>query len=123
MAKLGKALMSLFLDKKARDALEAKATRPQRPPQAPNTAPNTAPTTPPQAQAAHPSREEIYDRLEQAQQASTQRSATPGRKQLIQDALKVRANKAKMLEDLPEEQRRRLKAMAMMSFMKARPGD
>lgn len=119
MAKLGKALMSLFLDKKARDALEAKAARPQRPPQVPN----TAPIAPPQAQAAHPSREEIYDRLEQAQQASTQRSATPGRKQLIQDALKVRANKAKMLEDLPEEQRRRLKAMAMMSFMKARPGD
>jgi len=35
--------------------------------------------------------------------------------------MQVRATKAKMLDDLPEEQRLKLKAMAMMSFMKARP--
>jgi len=121
MAKLGKALMSLLLDKKAREALEAKAA-------APRPATQHVPQTPPQqpgqaapAQAPHPSQEEIYARLDEAQQASTNRANTPDRQRLIQEALKVRANKAKMLEELPEEQRRRLQAMAMMSFMKSRP--
>lgn len=113
MAKFGKALMSLLLDKKAREALEAKGAAQPVTQQAP--APVHAPDP-------HPSREELGARLDAAQQASDNRVNTPDRQRLIQDALKVRADKAKMLDDLPEEQRRRLKAMAMMSFMRARPG-
>lgn len=115
MAKLGKALLSLLLDKKARAALEAQAAapRPQSPP-----ASQQVRQPPP----SHPSQEEIYSRLDQAQQASTQRAASPDRRQLIQEALKVRANKAKMLEDLPDGQQRRLKALAMMSLLKAHSG-
>lgn len=118
MAKLGKALMSLLLDKKARNALEAKAAVKQAHQQQ-----RTVERAPPPqaAPARHPSRDEINARLDKAQQASLTRTAAPGRQQLIQQAMQVRANKAKMLDELPEEQRLKLKAMAMMSFMKARP--
>ena len=115
MAKLGKALMSLLLDKKARDALEAKAVVKRQP------APASAVQPQRSAPARHPSQQEINARLDEAQQASTTRTNAPGRQQLIQQALQVRAHEAKMLDDLPEEQRLKLKAMAMMSFMKARP--
>ncbi|HEY9163558.1 MAG TPA: hypothetical protein VIN57_03020 [Magnetovibrio sp.] len=115
MAKLGKALLSLLLDKKARAALEAQAAAPR--PQSPPVPIKASPTPQP-----HPSPEEIYSRLDQAQQASVQRAASPDRRQLIQEALKVRANKAKMLEDLPDGQQRKLKALAMMSLLKARSG-
>ena len=119
MAKFGKALMSLLLDKKARDALEAKAAATQAYQQQ-RTATRERPQRP--APARHPSQDEINARLDKAQQASVTRAGTPGRQQLIQQAMQVRANKAKMLDDLPEEQRLKLKAMAMMSFMKSRPG-
>lgn len=118
MAKLGKALLSLLLDKKARAALEAQTSVPrQAQVQAQRQArPAAAPQQP------HPTQEEIYARLDQAQQASVQRAHSPDRRQLIQEALKVRANKAKMLDDLPDGQQRKLKALAMMSLLKARTG-
>lgn len=118
MAKLGKALMSLLLDKKARAALETKAALKKAQPQ-PAHAPG--PASPVGATQPEPTREEINARLHDAQQAVSGRANTPDRQQLIQRALKVRADKAKMLEELPEEQRRRLQALAMMSFMKSRP--
>ena len=132
MAKLGKTLISLFLDKKARAALEAKAALRQHPqssrhpPDLPpaSTPPGTSPGTSPGAQIARqpaPTRDEINARLLEAEQAVSGRMKTPDRQNLIDQALKVRANKAKMLEELPEEQRRRLQALAMMSFMKSRP--
>ncbi|MCR4377317.1 MAG: hypothetical protein NUV50_04405 [Rhodospirillales bacterium] len=129
MAKLGKTLMSLFLDKKARAALEAKAALRQHSQSSrhfPDLPPaSTPPGTPPGAQIARqpapPTRDEINARLLEAEQAVSGRMKTPDRQNLIDQALKVRANKAKMLEELPEEQRRRLQALAMMSFMKSRP--
>lgn len=123
MAKFGKALMSLLLDKKARDALEAKSAATQAYQQQRTTTRERPQRAPP---ARHPSQDEINARLDEAHKASVTRagarSGTPGRQQLIQQAMQVRANKAKMLDDLPEEQRLKLKAMAMMSFMKSRPG-
>lgn len=118
MAKLGKALLSLLLDKKARAALEAQAPAPRQGQARPQeqARPAAAPQQP------HPTQEELYARLEQAQQASVQRAHSPDRRQLIQEALKVRANKAKMLEDLPDGQQRKLKALAMASLLKARSG-
>lgn len=119
MAKLGKTLMSLFLDKKARAALENKAALKQHPQSS-----HRSPGASPGAQIAHPpapTRDEINARLFEAEQAMSGRLKTPDRQNLIDQALKVRANKAKMLEELPEEQRRRLQALAMMSFMKSRP--
>jgi hypothetical protein len=124
MAKLGKTLMSLFLDKKARAALEAKAALKQLPQSAhpaANMPPNVAPGTGLGVRQPTPTREEINARLLEAEQAVSGRINTPDRQQLINQALKVRANKAKMLEELPEEQRRRLQALALMSFMKSRP--
>ena len=119
MAKLGKALMSLLLDKKARAALEAKATRSQQPQQPQQAQRQAAPRVP---EPPHPSQDEIIARLDDAQKSSTSRAATPDRRKLIEEAQRVRADKAKMLDDLPEEQKRKLQAMAMMSFMKSRPG-
>lgn len=127
MAKLGKALMSLLLDKKAREALETKAAlkavTPERPartlPAPASLAPEPALTPAPITQ---PSREEINARLDHAADVASGRVKSPDRKQLIQNALNVRADKAKMLDDLPEEQRRRLQALAMMSFMKPPQG-
>ena len=120
MAKLGKALMSLLLDKKAREALDAKAAAKAATRHAPHPSAPSATQAPQRAEPA-PTQEQINARLHEAQQAASGRVNTPDRRQLIQNAMKVRANKAKMLEDLPEEQRRKLQALAMMSFMKARP--
>jgi len=128
MAKLGKALMSLLLDKRAREKLAARKAAPQRAP-APGTDDGAeagaeaqpAPPSPPRhADAPHPSREELYARLNDAAQASDRRAASPDRQRLIQDALKVRAQQAKKLDELPREQRLKLQAMAQLSFLKAR---
>jgi hypothetical protein len=123
MAKLGKALMSLFLDKKARAALEAKSAAAKAAAQQASHQPPLEPIFPAnEPPPLAPTREEIHARLSDAQDRLSGRVGAPDRRQLINDALKVRADKAKMLEDLPEEQRRRLQALAMASFMKARPG-
>ena len=119
MAKLGKTLMSLFLDKRAREAIEAQGKTRAKTPATP---PTPAPAAPPPTPEPHPSREELNARLEQAADASAKRAASPGRQQLIQQALKVRAAKAKMLDELPQEQRLKLQAMAQMSFLKAKSG-
>lgn len=121
MAKLGKALMSLFLDKQAREALENKAPFRAPPPQPPLTQAQA------QAQAQdiaepHPSREELNARLDTAAEVRANRAASPNRQRLIEDALRVRANKAKILEDLPQEQRLKLQAMARMTFLKVKDG-
>ena len=119
MAKLGKTLMSLLLDKKARAALETKAALKQQ--NHPSTLSPTLSPGAPIARQPAPTRDEINARLLEAEQAMSGRIKTPDRQHLINQALKVRANKAKMLEELPEEQRRRLQALAMASFMKTRP--
>ncbi len=94
MNKLGKAFLSLFLDKKARASLAHK-------------------------RAAQPARGSRNKRDENIQdiQTSTNHVMTPARQQIIQDAMKVRAAKAKVLDDLSDEQKKKLYALAIKSLL------
>ncbi|MGB0748283.1 MAG: hypothetical protein ACPGO3_06025 [Magnetospiraceae bacterium] len=85
------AVSSLFLDKKARDKL---AKRP--------------PTEKKAARAA-----QIADIKKKGAHL-----ATPERQELIQQALKAKAAKQQILEDLSDEQRRKLYALAVKSLLK-----
>lgn len=119
---LGGAVMSLFLDKRARETLKAaKGAQPvgEQPatPQAPQAPQATAAPT-----APHPTREEINARLDEAVERRAQRANTPDRQALIEDALRIHADKSKILDDLPEEQKQKLKAMAMMALLKPGSG-
>ena len=113
--KLGDAVKSLFLDKRARAALDAAKARDAAAP----LGTGQPQTTQPAAETPHPSQDEINARLDEASQRRTQRAGTPDRQALIEDALRIHADKAKILDDLPEEQKQKLKAMAMMTLMKS----
>ncbi|PCI42505.1 MAG: hypothetical protein COB46_00535 [Rhodospirillaceae bacterium] len=111
MAKFGKAFMSLFLDKKARDSLKNKPLRPARPDLKP-----VADQAPAPAQQPHLTPEEICERLVEAEQEMTKKRS-PERLQLIQNALKIRSEQAKIFNQLSEEQRQKLQEIAMSSFV------
>ncbi|MFC1674019.1 hypothetical protein ACFL12_07760 [Pseudomonadota bacterium] len=123
MAKLGNAIMSLLLDKQARENMK------QRPPvqnQVKNQAQtqaytqNQAPNPVPQDQP-HPTQEQINARLEEVSQTVEQRRNNPARQQLIEEAMRVRASKMSVLDDLSEEQKLKLQALAMKSFFNQDP--
>lgn len=128
MAKFGNAFMSLFLDKRARESLKAaKAAQPvaaqpaaqsttQSATQSAAAAPGAAPQTP--QTPPHPTQDEINARLEEAVEARARNAASPDRRALIDQARQIHADKSKLLDDLPEEQQRKLKAMALMALMK-----
>lgn len=121
MAKLGKALLSLLLDEKARAALKDRAEAPKAPRSPKPAAPLPAAPLPAAPDAAHPSREELFARLEEAQQ-NAGRTRSPERQKLIQEAMRVRAAKeADVLADLTPEQKRKLQMLAAMSMLGARP--
>jgi len=108
MAKLGGAFMALFLDKKAREIVK---NRPQQPiTSAPN---QSAPTA---AQPA-PSPQVINDRLAEAEQEMAKKRS-PERLQLIKNAMKIRNEQAKLLDELSTEQKKKLQEIAMKSFLK-----
>ena len=108
MATFGNAFKSLFLDKKARDSLQ---NRPQQP-----LAPQPRALKP--APDRHPSPEEIHARLEEVDQAVGNKKS-PDRQQLIKEALKIRAAKADVLENLSDEQRNKLHDLAVRSLLSA----
>jgi len=108
MAKLGGAFMALFLDKKAREIVK---NRPQQPiPPAPNQTAPTAVQTPPSPQV-------INDRLAEAEQEMVKKRS-PERLQLIKNAMKIRNEQAKLLDDLSTEQKQKLQEIALKSFLK-----
>ena len=111
MAKFGKAFMSLFLDKKARESLKNKPLQPAQH----NLRPVARPATVP-AQQSHLTPEEICERLVEAEQEMTQKRS-PERLQLIQNAMKIRSKQSKLLDALSDEQRQRLQDIAMKSFL------
>lgn len=113
MSKIGKALMSLFLDKKAREALEKAAARPK---------PGAQPTPAPQ-QRPEPSQANIKAQLDATLDGIQDRAhntpghaASPSRRQLIQDALRVHAARQDVLDDLSTEQKMKLQVMAMKAM-------
>jgi len=117
MSKIGKAFMSLILDKKAIETMEvaahqkasAKAAAP------PGLQPPLHAPFPP---ARQPSVKEQLDAKLDAVQNRPERGVSPTRQQLIQDALRMRANKQQeVLEDLTDEQRLKLQVLAMRAMM------
>jgi hypothetical protein len=109
MSKIGKAFMSLVLDKKAREALQ-------------NVTQKLPPSTVP-PQAPQPSVKQRLDtKLEEVQNRPAQ-NVSPSRQQLIQDAIRVRASKQEVLSDLSQEQRLKLQVLAMKAMMPNRSND
>ncbi|PIW27832.1 MAG: hypothetical protein COW30_09240 [Rhodospirillales bacterium CG15_BIG_FIL_POST_REV_8_21_14_020_66_15] len=103
-----KALLSVVMDKKARSTLDAARTRAEQ-----------APAATPEAQPA--SAEELRVAARQAlEQAEKELAAKPrltaDRKALIQQALAVRKQKTRILDDLGPDQKIKLQAMALEAF-------
>jgi len=110
MAKFGGAFMALFLDKKARTNLKNKPTQSQ----------NAAPHTPPAPQrvenAPQVTPEGLRDRLVEAEQEMEQKRS-PDRLELIKNAMKIRNEQTKILDQLSKEQRQKLQDIAVNSFL------
>ncbi|MCW8835786.1 MAG: hypothetical protein OQJ99_05405 [Rhodospirillales bacterium] len=103
------ALMSVFLDKKAREAVSNRSA--SRKTGKPARQRNDA--SPPSRGGAPPSREEDLEAL----RIKTDHLMTPERKEMLRNAMKVRAAKSKIIEDLDDEQKRKLYAMAMKALL------
>lgn len=119
-----RALMSVFMDKKARakyDAIQKskKAARSRK--AAPMSAPNAKPAT--TAGATDDSVNDVLPEtlIHQAIEAASQelerkKNLPPGRQALIEQALSIHDQKTAVLADLPDEQREKLMVMAMHAF-------
>jgi hypothetical protein len=125
MSKLGRAFMSLILDKKARERLNAPgpggANSPRGGANSP-VPPASAPLSPPRSE---PTQAEIKARLDaklDQVQNRPQRTASPTRQQLIQDALRTRSAKQDVFENLSPEQRLKLQVLAMKAMMPPKNG-
>jgi len=105
MSKIGKAFLSLILDKKAREALKIAAQQPK-----PTPAPRNF--VPPQPSL----NKQLHTKLEAAQ-SRPRPNAAPNRQQLIQNAMRVRSSKQDVLQELSQEQRLKLQVMAMKAMM------
>lgn len=123
--------MSLILDKKAREKLNAPAPAVGPAPGGVNPLPGganspvhpaSAPLSPPRRD---PTQAEIKARLDaklDQVQNRPQRTASPTRQQLIQDALRTRSAKQDVFENLSAEQRLKLQVLAMKAMMPPKNG-
>lgn len=118
---LSRALMSIFMDKNARQAYDAiqevkrrektgdlgdaPAAAPARAPQAPDTDDDILPET-----LVRKAIDEAAAELER------KKSLPPDRQALIEQALAIQDSKRALLNDLPKEQREKLIVMAMHAF-------
>ena len=118
MSKIGKAFMSLILDKKAREALETAQARPKaRPnPASRDAAPAPPPKPEPQGRALQ---DQLHAKLDEVQ-SRPRPSAAPSRQELIQNARRVHASKQAVLSDLSDEQRLKLQVLAMRAMRPSR---
>ena len=132
---VSKAILSVVMDKSARDNLKIrkkgkqarKAAAPPIPSEAP---PSTAPSPPaaepepdPLASMSHEeTRQLIVDSLKAAEEELGRKpDMTSERKALIDEALAVHHSKAHILDDISEEQRQKLYVLALKS-LKTDPG-
>lgn len=110
---LKRALLSIFIDKNARDKLDAleAVKRGKTPP---------APDTPPPATAEDDDilpETLVRQAIDSAsQELERKKNLPPGRAALIEQALAIHDDKSQLLNDLPEEQREKLIVMAMHTF-------
>lgn len=114
---VSKVLLSVVMDKNARDRLETrKEKKPARkaPPPASPKAPSVAP---PQAAETEETHQLIMDALRAAEQELTEkRDMTPDRQALIQQALDLQRSKAHVLDGLSQEEREKLYVVALKSL-------
>jgi hypothetical protein len=118
MSKIGRAFMSIILDKKARERLNAPTPGGANSPEPPASAPLASPRRDP-TQAEIKAR--LDAKLDQVQNRP-QRTASPTRQQLIQDALRTRSAKQDVFENLNAEQRLKLQVLAMKAMMPPKNG-
>jgi len=117
MSKIGKAFMSLLLDKKAREALESAAARAKSAPQVASQ-PAAAPQhTPEPSQASIKAQlDATLEDIQNRPQNAPGQAASPTRQQLIQAARRVHAARQDVLDDLSAEQKMKLQVMAMKAM-------
>ncbi len=124
MSKFSKAFMSLFLDQKARDAMELARHRKTVLEEGAKTQPGTPPTSQPAPEDLP--REDIKEQLDaklDEVQNRAERTGSPSRQALIQNAMRVRAQKQDVLSDLSDEQRLKLQVLALKAMMPPKPGE
>lgn len=116
---LSRALLSIFIDKSAREKLDAIQEVKRRGKASTVPAPD-APKAPP---AAAPDDDDILPETlvrraidEAAAELERKKNLPPGRRALIEEALAIQDSKRKILDDLPVEQREKLMFMAMHAF-------
>ncbi len=114
---VSKVLLSMVIDKDARDRLDTrKEGKPAR--KAPSPTPPKDPSVaPPQAAETEGTHQLIMDALRAAEQELTEKQdMTPDRQALIQQALDLQRSKAHVLDDLSQEQREKLYVVALKSL-------
>ena len=115
MSKLGKAMMSLFLDKRARETMELSKAQSM----------GQVPRRPVERGLDHQTQKEIKQKLDDKIDEihnKPQKTTAPSRQELIAQAQRVRAQKQDVLADLSPEQRMKLQVMAMKAMMPPKPG-
>ena len=127
---LSKTLLSLVMDKDARDRLESrkksqparKAPSPDPAPEPPRELPDPEPVQPPRRMETEDTHELILDALRAAEQELAEKpEMTPERQALIQRTMNVYRSKEHVLESLSQEQRDKLYAVATKT-LRAAPG-
>lgn len=105
---VSKALTSVFLDKKARRTMEVKRRV--------DSLPAAEPTATP---APEMTRQDLNAQLDAKLEGFRRQAADPAtreRRELIQNAMKIHSAKSKIFENLSDEERQKLHAMAMAAF-------
>ncbi len=124
---VSKALLSVVMDKNARDNLGARKKRkpaPKPDPRAPEPAASSkgpkagvSPSPPPSMAETEDTHQLIMDSLRAAEQELTEkRDMTPERQVLIQQAMAMHQSKAHILDDLSQEDREKLYVVALKTI-------
>lgn len=110
---LKRTLLSIFIDKNARDKLEAiEAAKRGEPIKAP-----ARPVTPPDDDLDILPETLVRKAIESAAaELDRKKNLPPGRQALIEHALSIHDEKSKLLDELPDDQREKLIVMAMHTF-------
>lgn len=125
---VSKALLSVVMDKSARDNLEIKkkikqAGKAEHPPIPSDIPPTAEPDPNPMSSMSHEeTRQLIIDSLKAAEEELGRKpEMTSEREALIQEAMAVHRSKTHILDDISEEQRQKLYVLALKS-LKTDPG-
>ncbi len=123
---ISKAILSVVMDKSARDNLElknkTKQAREAAAPPAPSEVPAAAEPDPLSSMSHEETRQLIVDSLKAAEEELGRKpEMTSEREALIEEAMAVHRSKAHVLDEISQEQRQKLYALALNS-LKTDPG-